>query len=54
MNKWIEEHPQDVADIERLDQDDAQFKKVARRILNEPDREEEDEEEALEWAEKGF
>ena len=40
MNQWIEAHPQEVADIERLDEDDEPTRRVARRIFNDPGFEE--------------
>ena len=42
MNKWIQDHPQEVEDIERLDEDDTQTRKVARRILDDEPEEQDD------------
>ena len=43
MNNWIEAHPQEVQDIVRLDEDDLPTRRVAGRILNEPDQEQDQE-----------
>ena len=34
MNIWIEDHPQEVQDIERLDEDDRPTTRVVTRILD--------------------
>ena len=48
MNRWIEEHPQEVEDIERMDIDDQPTRKVARRVLKDPQvRAQEEEEEEI-------
>ena len=40
MNENIEAHPQEVADIELLDEDNVPTRRVARRIFNDPGFEE--------------
>ena len=34
MNRWIEDHPQEVQDIERLDEDNRPTRRVVTRILD--------------------
>ena len=34
MNKWIEDHPQEVQDIERLDEDDRPTRGVVTRVMD--------------------